>query len=81
MLRRSVRRDMEALLNARRRWRSWPSRATANSPTSPVGYGIPRLRRRRVQRSRRSATACGSRSSRPIRRFEPRFLSCKCRSC
>jgi type VI secretion system protein ImpF len=39
MLRRSVRRDIEALLNARRRWRSWPSGYTELAE-SPVGYGI-----------------------------------------
>ena len=39
MLRRSVRRDLEALLNARRRWRSWPS-GYSQLAVSPVGYGI-----------------------------------------
>jgi type VI secretion system protein ImpF len=39
MLRRSVRRDIEALLNARRRWRSWPS-GYSELAESPVGYGI-----------------------------------------
>lgn len=38
-LRRSVRRDLEALLNARRRWRSWPDRYTELA-LSPIGYGI-----------------------------------------
>lgn len=38
-LRRSVRRDVEALLNSRRRWRSWPARY-AELAVSPVGYGI-----------------------------------------
>jgi type VI secretion system protein ImpF len=38
-LRRSVRRDIEALLNARRRWRSWPE-GYAELALSPVGYGI-----------------------------------------
>jgi type VI secretion system protein ImpF len=39
VLRRSVRRDLEALLNARRRWRSWPSEL-AELAVSPIGYGI-----------------------------------------
>jgi type VI secretion system protein ImpF len=39
ILRRSVRRDIEALLNARRRWRSWPT-AYGELAVSPVGYGI-----------------------------------------
>lgn len=39
VLRRSVRRDLEALLNARRRWRSWPSELE-ELDMSPVGYGI-----------------------------------------
>jgi type VI secretion system protein ImpF len=38
-LRRSVCRDVEALLNSRRRWRSWPGRYTELS-VSPIGYGI-----------------------------------------
>ena len=39
ILRRGVRRDIEALLNARRRWRSWPQGYTELAQ-SPVGYGI-----------------------------------------
>jgi type VI secretion system protein ImpF len=39
LLRRSVRRDIEALLNARRRWRSWPE-GYDQLAVSPVGYGI-----------------------------------------
>jgi type VI secretion system protein ImpF len=39
ILRRSVRRDLEALLNARRRWRSWPA-GYRQLELSPVGYGI-----------------------------------------
>ncbi len=39
LLRRSVRRDLEALLNARRRWRSWPQ-GYRELFESPVGYGI-----------------------------------------
>jgi type VI secretion system protein ImpF len=72
-LRNSVRRDLEALLNARRRWRSWPAQMTQLA-TSPIGYGIPDFasgafsdaRRREELRQEIEAT---------IRRFEPRFLS------
>ncbi len=72
-LRNSVRRDLEALLNARRRWRSWPAHMTQLA-TSPIGYGIPDFasgafsdaRRREDLRMEIEAT---------IRRFEPRFLS------
>jgi type VI secretion system protein ImpF len=38
-LKNSVRRDLEALLNSRRRWRSLPPRY-AELPTSIIGYGI-----------------------------------------
>jgi type VI secretion system protein ImpF len=72
-LRASVRRDLEALLNARRRWRSWPPHLTQLA-TSPLGYGIPDFasgafndaRRREELRVEIEDT---------IRRFEPRFLS------
>ena len=39
LLRRSVRRDLEALLNTRRRWRSWPV-GYSELAVSPIGYGI-----------------------------------------
>jgi type VI secretion system protein ImpF len=72
-LRASVRTDLEALLNARRRWRSWNSRLTELA-ISPVGYGLPDFssgafnnpRRREELRAEVEAT---------IRRFEPRFVS------
>ena len=41
-LRAAVRRDLEALLNARRRWQSWPE-AWRELLASPVGYGLPDL--------------------------------------
>lgn len=40
MLRRAVRRDIEMLLNARRRWRSWPLEFKELT-VSPLNYGIP----------------------------------------
>lgn len=72
-LRQSVRRDLEALLNARRRWRSWPESLT-ELKASPLGYGIPDFaagafgdpKRRQELRAEIEET---------IRRFEPRFLS------
>jgi type VI secretion system protein ImpF len=72
-LRASVRRDLEALLNARRRWRSWPEHLTQLA-TSPLGFGIPDFasgafndaHRREELRIEIEET---------IRRFEPRFLS------
>lgn len=72
-LRQSVRRDLESLLNARRRWLSWPASLT-ELRTSPVGYGIPDFaagafndpKRREELRAEIEET---------IRRFEPRFLS------
>jgi type VI secretion system protein ImpF len=72
-LRNSVRQDLEALLNARRRWRSWPAHLTELA-TSPIGYGIPDFAagafndagRREELRLEIEAT---------IRRFETRFLS------
>ncbi len=70
-LRRSVCRDVEALLNSRRRWRSWPD-GYAELAVSPVGYGLSDfsagafndLRRRDRLRAEIEQT---------IRRFEPRL--------
>ncbi len=72
-LRSSIRNDLEALLNTRRRWRSWDP-ALAELKVSPVGFGLPDfaggafndLRRR--EELRQEVEAC-------IRRFEPRFTS------
>jgi type VI secretion system protein ImpF len=76
-LRNAVRRDLEALLNARRRWRSWPN-YMRQLATSPIGYGIPDFasgafgdaQRREELRQEIEAT---------IRRFETRFLSVRVR--
>jgi len=77
LLRRSVRRDLEALLNARRRWRSWPD-GYGELAVSPIGYGLsdftagafndPRLRdhlRALIEDT--------------IRRFEPRLANVRVR--
>ena len=71
-LRRSVRRDLEALLNTRRRWRSWPE-GYAELAVSPVGYGICGFFRRRLQRSGRARMAALE-IEQTIRRFEPRLV-------
>ncbi len=71
-LRQSVRRDLEALLNAHRRWRSWPA-AYGALDTSPVAWGISDfaagafndLRQREELRAEVEAS---------IRRFEPRLV-------
>lgn len=72
-LRRSVQRDLEALLNARRRWRSWPD-GYGELKLSPVGYGVAdfgagafsHVERRDELRAAIEQT---------IRRFEPRFVT------
>lgn len=69
----SVRRELEMLLNARRRFRSWPS-ALRELDTSPLAFGLPDCssggfadaREREAYRAEVEAT---------IRRFEPRFVS------
>jgi type VI secretion system protein ImpF len=72
-LRRGVRRDLENLLNARRRWRSWPAQFS-ELDTSPLAYGIPDFTagafsdHRRRERLREDIEET-------IRRFEPRFVS------
>jgi type VI secretion system protein ImpF len=71
VLRGSVRRDLEALLNGRRRWLSWPSEL-AELASSAIGFGIPDFTsgaltdgpRRETLRAEVEAT---------IRRFEPRM--------
>lgn len=71
MLRNSVRADLEALLNARRRWRSW-NPALRELATSPAGFGLPDYASgafnnpERREELRAEIEAC-------IRRFEPRF--------
>ncbi len=71
LLRRSVRRDIEALLNARRRWRSWPD-GYRELAVSPVGYGVTDFAAGAFndpeQRDRLRAGI-----EQTIRRFEPRL--------
>ncbi len=73
ILRASVRRDLEALLNARRRHRSWPAEF-GELASSSMGYGVPDFtsgtmsdpKRREALREEIEAT---------IRRFEPRLAT------
>jgi type VI secretion system protein ImpF len=72
-LRDSVCRDLEELLNARRRWRSWDPRLT-ELDSSLAGYGLPDFAagafndQRRREELRQLVEGC-------IRRFEPRIVS------
>jgi type VI secretion system protein ImpF len=71
LLRRSVRRDLEALLNARRRWRSWPE-AYAELAVSPIGYGLSDFAAGAFNDPlRRDQLRVGVEET--IRRFEPRL--------
>lgn len=72
-LRQSVRQELEALLNARRRWRS-PPRELAELPSSPVGYGIPDFAAG-VFNNQGERDRLRLEIEATIRRFEPRFLS------
>ena len=71
ILRRSVQRDLEALLNARRRWRSWPSNCR-ELKVSPVGFGIPDFTSGSVHDTR-SREWLRAEVEAAIRAFEPRF--------
>jgi len=72
-LRAAVRRDMEALLNARRR--RWPLPATGPElTTSALGYGIPDATSGTYAMAERREELAQE-VERVIRRFEPRLLS------
>ena len=72
-LRASIRNDLEALLNARRRWRSWNPSLTELA-TSPASFGLPDFAggafndQNRREELRHEVENC-------IRRFEPRFAT------
>jgi type VI secretion system protein ImpF len=72
-LRAAVRRDLEALLNARRR--RWPApKGLAELAVSPIGYGIPDATSGAyAYEERRRALA--AEVERVIRRFEPRLMN------
>jgi type VI secretion system protein ImpF len=72
MLRAAVRRDIEALLNARRR-RLSPPTGYIELPVSPVGYGVPDPTAGSfTEEQRRLAVAREVEAT--IRRFEPRLM-------
>lgn len=73
ILRRSVRRDIEALLNSRRRWLSWQM-TFKELFVSPLNYGIPDCTGGRFHgNSERELLRREIEDT--IRRFEPRFRS------
>ncbi|MGA3001273.1 MAG: type VI secretion system baseplate subunit TssE [Acetobacteraceae bacterium] len=72
-LRQSVRRELEALLNARRRWKS-PPRELSELAGSPIGYGIPDFAAG-VFNNQGERDRLRLEIEATIRRFEPRFLS------
>jgi len=71
-LRRSVCRDVEALLNSRRRWRSWSERYTQLA-VSPVGYGISDFAAGAFNDPERR-DRLRAEIEQTIRQFEPRLL-------
>jgi type VI secretion system protein ImpF len=71
-LRRSVRRDLEALLNTRRRWRSWSEDYTELG-VSPLGYGISDFSAGAFNDPRRREWLRAD-VEQTIRRFEPRLV-------
>ena len=72
-LRRSAQRDLEALLNTRRRWRSWPAEL-GELTQSAIGYGVPDFSSGALADPARRERLCAEIEA-TIRRFEPRFAS------
>lgn len=75
VLRVSVRRDLEALLNGRRRWMSWPA-AYKELASSPLGFGIPDFTSGAMNEGGRRETLRAEVEA-TIRRFEPRMATVK----
>jgi type VI secretion system protein ImpF len=73
ILRQSVRRDIEALLNSRRRWQSWQA-SLKEIAVSPLNYGIPDCTGGRFHGSG-DQEVLRREIEDTIRRFEPRFRS------
>ncbi|MCW1720148.1 type VI secretion system baseplate subunit TssE [Pseudoalteromonas sp. A3] len=71
-LRKNVRRDIEALLNARIQWHTWPSQYS-ELKTSCLSYGLPDFSSMSVGSHEGRALLCEIVKS-TIERFEPRFL-------
>ena len=76
-LRHSVHRDVEALLNARRPWRSVPE-ALAPLRLSPLGYGMPDFAAGAFN-DRRQRELLRGEIEQTIRRFEPRLAQVQVR--
>ena len=74
-LRHGARRDLQALLNTRRRWRSWPAEL-GELNRSIIGYGIADFSTGALADPTRRTQLCAEIES-TIRRFEPRFVSVK----
>lgn len=72
LLRQSVRRDLEALLNARRYWDLWPEHMNELA-VSPLGFGIPDFTSGAFNDPARRETLRLDIED-AIRAFEPRFL-------
>jgi type VI secretion system protein ImpF len=77
VLRRSVHRDVEALLNARRPWRSVPAALPALR-LSPLGYGMPDFTAGALN-DRRQREVLRAEIEETIRRFEPRLAQVQVR--
>jgi type VI secretion system protein ImpF len=73
VLRTSVRNDLEELLNARRRWRSWDPRF-AELDRSLVGFGLPDFAAGAFNDPQRREELCQVVET-CIRRFEPRIAN------
>ena len=71
-LKNSVRRDMEALLNARIQWHTWPSQYTELA-TSCLSYGLPDFSSMSVSSHEGRLVLC-EKVRDAILRFEPRFI-------
>ncbi|MCL2419580.1 MAG: type VI secretion system baseplate subunit TssE [Conexibacteraceae bacterium] len=77
LLRGAVRRDLEALLNARRPWRTVPGRFAALS-LSPLTYGIPDFTAG-AYNDRQQRELLRAEIEETIRRFEPRLAQVQVR--
>lgn len=71
-LRKNVRRDIEALLNARIQWHTWPTQYTELA-TSCLSYGLPDFSSMSVSSHEGRALLCETVRN-TILKFEPRFL-------
>jgi type VI secretion system protein ImpF len=74
-LRASVHRDLEALLNTRRRCRSWPAEL-GELDSSLLAYGVPDFTGTDLVTTAAQDAYCRV-LERTIRRFEPRFVTVK----